>query len=106
MPLVILSCCAILLRYRNSHLMAAMTFSPDDQSLQVSLVDTVAGRVLHRVTHTNAAPSATYQQYPSLNSTSTSAPVQKHQPNGCLVLTENWVAYRYYYCSYICSSDG
>ncbi len=40
-------------------------------AVQVSLVDTVAGRVLHRVSHADATP-------------------------GHLVISENWVVYSYW----------
>jgi hypothetical protein len=43
-----------IIQYTNNHLMAVMSESSGD-GLAVSLVDTVAGKLLHRVVHANAA---------------------------------------------------
>jgi hypothetical protein len=48
------------------------TIGPSGRGIAVSLIDTVAGRVLHRVVHPDA------------------------EPRGGLVVSENWVVYSYW----------
>mmetsp|Transcript_41948 Transcript_41948/g.84760 ORF Transcript_41948/g.84760 Transcript_41948/m.84760 type:complete len:995 (+) Transcript_41948:1441-4425(+) len=88
-PAQILGDDSLLLKYKNKHLLAVMTHSPPGPggagSVQVSLVDTVAARVLHRVTHSFAQPPL-----------SASGAQGSSSSSSALTLSENWVVYSYW----------
>jgi len=85
-------------QYKNSHLMAAVTAGGG--SLQVSLVDTVAGKVLHRVSHANAEVLDAALRTPGAGASGGSGESAGSSvtggSGGCVVLSENWVVYGYW----------
>ncbi len=69
-------------------------------SVQVSLIDTVAGRILHRVTHSFAAASSSSPVLASSSSSSASAAFSTSSTSSSsaptIVISENWVLYSYW----------
>jgi hypothetical protein len=125
-PAQILGDDSLLLKYRNAHLMAVMSEAPPADSvkpprhtattapaggsggtplvatslpsIQVSLIDTVAGRIMHRVTHPFAAAQASSFAPPSYSTSSPTSSYDRSLSEGpsSIVISENWVVYSFW----------
>lgn len=102
-PAQILGDDSLLIKYLNHNLVAILSesLSPPMESsstswsgkipvptVDVTLVDTVAGRILHRVSHSHATISPPSFQHDSLYVESQAAPK--------IIISENWVIYTYW----------
>ena len=102
-PAQILGDDSLLIKYLNHNLVAILSesLSPPMESsstswsgkipvptVDVTLVDTVAGRILHRVSHSHATLSPPSFQHDSLYVESQAAPK--------IIISENWVIYTYW----------